>query len=53
MILVMKRVGVKGMKDHTFCMLLITIAIASEKKRKNKIRASVVKYPLIIGLLYL
>jgi len=46
--LAMKRVGVKGMKLHAFCKLLMTIASVSERKRKSSTSASVVMYPLIM-----
>jgi len=48
--LVMKRVGVNGMKLHTFCKLLMTIATVNEKNKKNSTNASVVMYPLIISV---
>lgn len=45
MILRTNKVGAKGRKLHFFCRLLMMIAMVSEKKRKKRMRASLVMYP--------
>jgi hypothetical protein len=40
--------GAKGRKLNFFCRLFMTMAMVSEKKRKKRMRASVVIYPYIM-----